>query len=87
MDGHRDFGHAVPTPDHFIPALYLAGLAGATEDQDAAVLVDGYAYGSLSMTSYTLGLDDPAPVEPAGDEAPPRRRRPPKRGEYLRRAS
>ena len=29
LDAHRDFGHAVPTPDHFIPALYLAGLAGA----------------------------------------------------------
>ena len=29
LDAHRDFGRAVPTPDHFIPALYLAGLAGA----------------------------------------------------------
>ena len=55
LDGHRDFRAAVPTPDHFIPLLYLAGLAeGAADEID--ILADGYAYGSLSMTSYTLGL-------------------------------
>ena len=28
LDAHRDFRRAAPTPDHFIPLLYLAGLAG-----------------------------------------------------------
>jgi 4,5-DOPA dioxygenase extradiol len=62
MQGDRDFTLAVPTPDHFIPLLYLAGLA----DSAAAgtdVLIDGYTLGSLSMTAYTLGADSPAIAE------------------------
>lgn len=57
LQGHDDFALAHPTPDHFIPLLYLAGLAAAGGEA-AHVLVDGYAMGSLSMVSYTLGGHD-----------------------------
>lgn len=57
--GHRDFGAAVPTPDHFIPLLYLAGIAAA-DGQGTEVLVDGYTYGSLSMAAYVAGSATPA---------------------------
>jgi 4,5-DOPA dioxygenase extradiol len=71
LDAHRDFGKAVPTLDHFIPALYLAGLAGASPQADTKVLVDGYAYGSLSMTAYTLDFSCPDIKGHGGAPRPP----------------
>jgi 4,5-DOPA dioxygenase extradiol len=56
LQSHRDFARAVPTPEHFIPVLYLAGMALA-ERRALKVLIDGYALGSLSMTCYGLDAD------------------------------
>lgn len=65
---HPDHARAVPTPDHFLPFVYVAGLADGS-DATPEVLVEGCTLGSLSMTSYVL--DAPAPASPAeaGDAA------------------
>jgi len=52
--GHQDYDMAVPTPDHFIPLLYLAG---AADGDPVEPLVRGYAMGSISMTCYGAGTD------------------------------
>ena len=62
VDARPEFRLAVPTPDHFLPLLYLAGVAGSTGHLPE-VLVDGYTFGSLSMTSYTLDATCPARPE------------------------
>jgi 4,5-DOPA dioxygenase extradiol len=67
---HPDFDRAVPTPDHFIPLLYIAALA-AEANASGERFVDGYAYGSLSMACYVLGMDGtPATTEVDVGSAP-----------------
>lgn len=64
LDGHPDFDKSVPTPDHYLPLLYLAGMAG---EQPLDLLVDGHAAGSISMASYTLDLDQPITLPDLGE--------------------
>jgi len=63
-----EFDLAVPTPDHFIPLLYLAGLAAA-DGGAVGTLVEGYALGSLSMTCYALGATTAPSSQGAGAAA------------------
>ena len=48
-----DFSLAVPTPDHFLPLAYLAGLA-ASAATVPSTFAEGCVLGSLSMTSYSI---------------------------------
>jgi 4,5-DOPA dioxygenase extradiol len=54
LQRHADYATSVPTPEHFLPLAYLAGLARA-EGKGCDVLVEGCSLGSISMTCYTLG--------------------------------
>jgi 4,5-DOPA dioxygenase extradiol len=63
---HPAYSMAVPTPEHFLPLAYLAGLCVAA-GRPAEMLVEGGTMGSVTMTSYTLGCDMLA--HPAFDEA------------------
>jgi 4,5-DOPA dioxygenase extradiol len=62
---HSDFPLAVPTPDHFIPLLYVAGLAAA-EGRSAKPMIKGYSMGSLSMTCYGIAAEGLGCNEPEG---------------------
>jgi 4,5-DOPA dioxygenase extradiol len=79
LQSHDDYARSVPTPDHFVPLLYIAGLAAAA-GRPLQSLIEGYAFGSISMAAYALdakcpvksdsrpsaGLPDPS-VVPAED--------------------
>ena len=53
VESHPAYALASPTPDHFVPLLYTAGLA-ASGGRGADVLVGGCVMGSLSMTSFVV---------------------------------
>src|SRR5690606_22428447 len=50
LQSHSDFARSAPTPEHSVPLLYVAGLAGAA-NRPLEPLIDGYAFGSLSMAA------------------------------------
>lgn len=52
-ESHPAYALASPTPDHFIPVLYAAGLAAAS-GHGAETLTGGCVMGSLSMTSFVV---------------------------------
>jgi len=67
VERHRDYSLAVPTPDHFLPLAYLAGLCSAA-NETARPFADARTLGSLSMTSYLLGMEVPPSRERAEHE-------------------
>lgn len=65
MTEHADYAKAVPTPDHFIPLLYLASLAAA-DNSKLEPLVRGHTMGSISMACYGLGTEMAQRQSPSG---------------------
>jgi 4,5-DOPA dioxygenase extradiol len=47
---------SVPTPEHFLPLLYIAALQAG--DETIAFAVDGYEAGSLGMLSVAAGMPE-----------------------------
>jgi len=45
---------SVPTPEHYLPLLYIAALQA--EDETMAFIVDGYEAGSLGMLTAAAGM-------------------------------
>ena len=64
---HRDLALAVPTLEHFLPLAYLAGLCAAAGEA-AHPFAAGCTLGSLSMTSYVLGMRPPHATAMSGHE-------------------
>ena len=45
---------SVPTPEHYLPLLYIAALQA--EGESMAFIVDGYEAGSLGMLTTAAGM-------------------------------
>jgi 4,5-DOPA dioxygenase extradiol len=64
---HPDHALAVPTAEHFLPLAYIAGLCAASGEA-ARPFAEGRTLGSLSMTSYLVGMAVPPSVTRGDDE-------------------
>jgi 4,5-DOPA dioxygenase extradiol len=76
---HPDYAASVPTPEHFLPLAYLAGLCVAA-GEPAVPFIEGGVMGSLTMTSYVLGAAPRTAArsdETGADALPDPRRVPP----------
>ena len=67
VDRHPDYELAVPTPDHFLPLGYVAGLCEAS-GETARPFAERRTLGSLSMTSYLVGMAVPPSERRGADE-------------------
>lgn len=67
LSAHADYALSVPTPEHWLPLLYIAGIADAS-GEPARPFAEGCTMGSISMTSYALGATD-AMLRKPGEEA------------------
>lgn len=69
---HADYAMSVPTPEHFLPLAYVAGLCKAA-GEPARMFNQGGTLGSITMTSYLLGQAPPADADdtnPQGQAIP-----------------
>jgi 4,5-DOPA dioxygenase extradiol len=77
VKNHPDFASSVPTPEHFLPLAYLAGLSAAAGETPVS-FAEGGTMGSITMTSYLLGgTAPPASGDAAGAPLPDPRQTPP----------
>lgn len=51
---HPDFPMASPTPEHFLPLVYLAALA--SKEEPAQAFLRTCSFGSSSLSSYSVGV-------------------------------
>lgn len=54
LSAREDFRRAVPTPDHFLPLAYVAGVSAGIEGATVGTFNEKRTMGSLSMTGYTV---------------------------------
>ena len=55
LEDHPGYLLCSPTPDHFLPLLYLAGLATDSGEQVTALFDDGSS--AFGAGSFAIGLD------------------------------
>lgn len=67
---HPDYRPCVPTPEHFLPLLYIAGIASASGDA-VTTFAEGGTMGAITMTSYLVGGRQQAARQPGSSEQAP----------------